>query len=361
MGRIYNRLIRKDQDSLLDSIWENIEHGDGDCGSDSPDSEDLEDLRSRIARATEKRSKRVRLLYAGVAAAAFLAVCFPIARIIQDPGNGTPTDRLKSMGVAVSEAQVSLIMDNDISLALSDSAEVRTCEGKEAYIVGSPGIEVEVGSGRILKLEVPSGKQFHLTLSDGTSVWLNSESVLEYPASFEGLRNRTVKLSGEAFFEVTRNEECPFIVELAEDGRIEVLGTSFNVNSYPENGCSITTLISGKIAYSMNDNENSIIIHPDQQIRAGAETGTAEVLNVETGATTDWKGGNITFDDEKLSVLARRLSRMYGIEIVVDSRVADYTFTGRISYDKGVDFITRLLEETSGIVCEIKDGKIILN
>lgn len=361
MGRIYNRLIGKDQDGLLDSIWEDIENGDVDCGTDSPDSEDLEDLRSRIARATEKRRKSARLLYAGVAAAAFLAVCFPLARIIQSPDNGTPTDRLKSMGVAVSEAQVSLIMDNDISLALSDSAEVRICEGKEAYIVGSRGIEVEVGGGRILKLEVPSGKQFHLTLSDGTSVWLNSESVLEYPASFEGLRNRTVRLSGEAFFEVTRNEECPFIVELAENGRIEVLGTSFNVNSYPENGCSVTTLVSGKISYSLNDSENSITIHPDQQIRAGADMGTAEVLNVETGATTDWKRGNITFDDEKLSVLARRLSRMYGIEIVVDSRVADYTFTGRISYDKGVDFITRLLEETSGIVCEIMDGKIILN
>lgn len=357
MGNIYDRRIRKDDDGLLDRIWEDI----GDGTSEETSRDDFRDLQKRISSAGKRRRNTVTALSAGAAAAALvLFLCLPPGKVFPGAGNDTPTDMLISMGVAVSDAQVSLRMDNDISLSLSDSASVTTSEEKETYIVSSPGIEVEVGNGRILKLEVPSGRQFHLTLSDGTSVWLNSESALEYPASFDGLGSRTVRLVGEAFFEVARDENCPFIVELEGNEKIEVLGTSFNVNSYPENECNVTTLLSGSISYLQEGSDN-IILRPDQQIRTGRTGDSTEVVDVESDTAIDWKGRVITFENESLPVLARRLSRMYGIEIIVGSHLSDCTFTGRISYDKGVDFITRLLTETSGISCEVRDGRIILD
>lgn len=357
MTRIYGKKLRGSEDSLMDRMWEKL---DGIPHDETGITDGLGDLRNRIRSAERRRRRTVGIISAaGAAAALLLMLWIPLRPDF--PNGKTPIAKLKSMGVTVSEEQVSLKMDNDISLALTDSAMFRSDGGQKTSTVSSPGIEVEVGKERMLRLEVPSGKQFRLTLSDGTSVWLNAESVLEYPASFEGLECRTVKLEGEAFFEVARDEECPFIVSLGNGESIKVLGTSFNVNSYPDNDCNVTTLISGKIAYRQETSEEETLLLPDQQISVSKSEGSAEIREVDTEQSVDWKGRFLTFENEKLPVLARRLSRMYGIEIIVGEHLSDCAFTGRISYDKGVEFITELIEETSGIRCRVIDGKIILD
>ena len=159
--------------------------------------------------------------------------------------------------------------------------------------------------------------------------------------------------------EIFTHERLNTMVENGE--KIKVLGTSFNVNAYPDNENNVTTLISGMISYTQPDSGSDHILHPDQQISVDKTSGTAAISKVETESAVSWKGHIISFEDEKLPVLARRLSRMYGIEIIVGEHLHDQSFSGRISYDKGVEFITELIEETSGIVCEVRNGKIILN
>ena len=356
---MYDKKIHRSEDALTDRLWQEI--GDAaDYGT--PDSGDIGDLRQRIRQAERRRSRTAGILSAaGAAAVLFLILWLPMKSGFSPKDNDSPLAQLKSMGVAVSDKQVSLKMDNDISLSLADSALFTSGTDRQTSIVSSPGIEVEVGNERMLRLEVPSGKQFRLTLSDGTEVWLNSDSVLEYPASFDGCSHRDVYLTGEAYFEVARDEDCPFIVNLDNDEKIEVLGTSFNVNSYPDNDCNVTTLVSGKIAYRHDSSDKEVILLPDQQICVDRAEGSAEIREVDAGTTVDWKGNYLTFENESLPVLARRLSRMYGIEIIVGEHLAGHTFTGRISYDKGVDFITKRIEETSGIRCSVSDGKIILD
>lgn len=357
MTRIHNRKITEDEDKVLDRLWKEISDQPSEF---NPCDADFQDICRRIDAAKKRKRKIVTIFSAaGAAAVLTIAVCLPFRHA--EDSTDTPATRLKSMGIAVSDEQVALRMDNDISLSLTDSASFKIDSDKETSVVNSSGIEIEVGSERILRLEVPSGKQFHLRLADGTSVWLNAESSIEYPASFDDKTSRTVKLVGEAFFDVTRDESKPFIVELADGGSIRVLGTSFNVNAYPDNDKEVTTLLSGKISYRQDASGEEMTLLPDQQISVDRSDGKAEIQNVESSASADWKGRMITFDNESLPSLAKRLSRMYGIEIIVGEHLSDYAFSGRISYDKGVDFITGLMKETSGISCEIKDGKIFLN
>lgn len=325
MAGIHDRKIRKNENDLLDSIWAGLQDSPADF---SPEEEDLRDIRDRIMK---KRRKTAGILSAaGIAAALFFMIFIPAWFRNEGSGEDSPVAKLRSMGVSVSDEQVSLKMDDD-------------------------------SSGRMLRLDVPSGKQFSLKLADGTSVWLNSESSIEYPASFDGCQERTVRLSGEAFFDVVKDPDRPFIVELGNGESIRVLGTSFNVDAYPDNESNVTTLVSGKISYRQEAAGRDLVLVPDQQISVDRSDGSAEIQPVETSASVDWRGRMITFEDEKLPSLARRLSRMYGIEIIVGEHLSEYAFSGRISYDKGVDFITRLMKETSGITCEIKDGKIYLD
>lgn len=357
MQKIHYRKIKENEEGLLDGIWNGLERLPEDTQAGRAN---FSDVRKRIRAEERKRRNILRTAYSACAAAALFFMIWLPLRHSGDTRDRTPLAVLKSMGVDVSEAQVSLKMDNDISITLSDSASLVSRVNNGTSVVCSSGIEAEVGNDRMLRLEVPSGRQFHLSLSDGTSVWLNSDSSIEYPASFDGLETRKVRLSGEAFFDVARNEECPFIVELPDGEMIRVLGTSFNVNAYPDNESNVTTLVSGMISYSQSDSRTDHVLQPAQQIKVDRTDGTAEISDADTDSATSWKGRIITFNDEKLPTLAKRLSRMYGIEIIVGAHLHDQSFSGRISYDRGVEFITELMEETSGIICEVRDGKIIL-
>ena len=209
-------------------------------------------------------------------------------------------------------------------------------------------------------VRVPRGNEYRLILSDGTKVWLNASSTLEYPASFEGKKERRVRLTGEAFFEVCRNEKCPFYVETGNQESVQVLGTSFNINAYPENSKHFTTLVTGKISYQVEEGKEPIILSPDQQVSFDCVSGDMKVAQVDASAFTAWKDGWIYFEDETLPDLAKRLSRVYGVEIKVAERLRNYSFSGKISYERGVDYITRLMEETNGVVCEVENGVLWL-
>src|SRR5690606_24289275 len=114
-------------------------------------------------------------------------------------------------------------------------------------------------------LKVPYGKRFNLILSDGTMVYLNSGTSIKYPVKFPNKGNRQVYLSGEAFFEVTENKEKPFIVATDDGMKVKVLGTSFNVKSYPEDGNIETTLIKGKVRNMEQNLSKEVDLSPSEK------------------------------------------------------------------------------------------------
>lgn len=352
---IPKREIGEDETELLEHLWAHeVESSDSDISLDT----DFEELQKRIRRKTNAR-RRNRIVTGGGIAAVLMIFFFILHANLEVVPNSEAIAQLRELGVTIDDSQVILTMDGEQYISLdsaasiqhiSDNISLHTSEGEKLALTGK----------RMLKLEVPAGKHFQMTLSDGTQVWLNASSSLEYPASFEGKKERRVKLVGEAFFEVKRDEEMPFYVEVGANESIRVLGTSFNVNAYPESKEHVTTLLSGKISYSFHQEQEAIVLAPDQQVTLDCSKGKTEVAHVDASAFVAWKDGWIYFEDECLETLALRLSRLYGIRIEVDDRLKSCAFSGKISYERGVDYITRLMAETAGIVCQVEDGVIKL-
>lgn len=351
---IPQRRIEGYEDELLDQLWQQLHattvHTD-------VSQADYNDLLQRIARHKRRQHRRMVLAVSGMAAV--LLFCIWMFRPASPPSPSGAIAQLHELGVTTAHNQVTLKAGNTVVIPLEHDACIECREAENVDLCTPEGKYCALPNESMLVLEVPAGQHFHMTLSDGTEVWLNASSVLEYPASFEGRKERRVKLSGEAFFDVSRNEQCPFYVETEEES-ICVLGTSFNVNAYPQNDMHSTTLVSGKVSYRNRNTDKELMLSPNQQVRLRCADGQTSLAQVRATDFIAWRNGQIYFEDEKLPDLARRLSRLYGIEIEVAPCLAHYTFSGRLGFDRGVDYITRLITETTDIRCTIHNGVIQL-
>ena len=165
-------------------------------------------------------------------------------------------------------------------------------------------------------------------LADGTKVWLNSGSELQFPTLFAG-DLREVKLTGEAFFKVMKNEKQPFRVK-AKDLNIEVLGTSFNVVSYDDEKQAEVVLVEGKIKLSSERNQvkkSFGIMHPGQKIVYNSGIQSVESTDVAVDKYISWRDGNLIFLDDKMEEVVKRLSRWFNVEIIFnDPEIKSYTY-----------------------------------
>ncbi len=176
-----------------------------------------------------------------------------------------------------------------------------------------------------LKISVPTGSEYRLTLGDGTAVWLNSETVFEYPAVFTG-GSREVKLSGEGYFEVARNEEMPFTVTAPNDVQVTVLGTSFNLSAYGADRESVATLVTG--AVEVCSGTECVQLTPGRQAVIDNSAGGIVVAEVDTKLYTSWTQGVFEFDMMPLEDVAARLSRWYDVRFVFEGDSGRKLFTG---------------------------------
>jgi len=165
-------------------------------------------------------------------------------------------------------------------------------------------------------------------LADGTKVWLNSGSSLQSPMLFTG-DLRTVKLTGEAYFEVTRDEKKPFRVK-AGDLNIEVLGTSFNVVSYAEDRQSEVVLVEGKVnLFTEKDQVKKVfgILYPGQRAIYKEDSQMIAAEKVEVDKYISWREGNLIFRNDNMEDVVRRLSRWFNVEIIIkDPEIKNYGY-----------------------------------
>ena len=162
-------------------------------------------------------------------------------------------------------------------------------------------------------LEVPKGSEFKIVLGDGTQVWMNAQTKLSYPESFQGER-REVFLAGEAYFEVAYDVEKPFVVKTADMG-ITVLGTSFNVKAYPEDEYVITTLVTGSVSQEYIKSGKEVVLSPSDQAIYTKSNGVLKVGQVDVNESISWKDGRIILKDCSLKEIFRELVRWYDFEV----------------------------------------------
>ena len=154
-------------------------------------------------------------------------------------------------------------------------------------------------------LYVPAGQRACITLQDGTIVWLNAQSTLIYPSHFYG-KERIVSITGEAFFEVSKDKEKPFIVT-AQDAKIRVLGTKFNVYSYPDTKQIKTSLIEGAVQVFYKSKQ--VILRPNEE--SIAQDGKLTVSNIKNPDMLLWRNGIYSFNNERLVEIVRKLELYY--------------------------------------------------
>ena len=189
------------------------------------------------------------------------------------------------------------------------------------------------------------GDQQQFLLADGSKVWLNAASTLKYPVSFTG-KERKVELSGEAYFEVAKNTDMPFRIQI-RDARIEVLGTSFNVMAYEDEPISKTTLVDGAIKVVQGAQE--LTLQPGEQAQiANAASGVSSpiqlIRGVDQGSIVAWKNGDLEFKDDDLHTVMREIARCYNMEVKYEGNIPVKTFTGNFSRKVGLQQILKQLE-----------------
>lgn len=188
---------------------------------------------------------------------------------------------------------------------------------------------------------IPKRKEYQVLLPDGSKVWLNSESSLKFPVAFVG-KTREVELTGEAYFEVAKNKEKPFIVTV-NDTKIEVLGTQFNVNAYTS--MINTTLVEGSV--KLNHKDKEVVLKPGQ---SGINTNDRLIVrNADVEEITAWKNGYFVFRDESIQSIMEKISRWYDIIVQYEGDVGQRAFYGKVSkYDDVADLLKSM--EMTGIV-----------
>lgn len=206
-------------------------------------------------------------------------------------------------------------------------------------------------------MTTPRGRQFQVLLPDGTKVWLNAASSLTYPTAFTG-NNRTVALTGEAYFEVARNKAKPFKVKLNEQTEVEVLGTHFNVNAYQEEGKIKATLLEGSVRVKALKHTQVLAPGQQAQIMEGKnEIKIARNVNVEY--VMAWKNGLFNFDGASLKEVMNQLARWYNIEVVYPNGVPDMYFGGEMSRNLNLSEVLMGLQDAR-VQFRIEDNKKLI-
>lgn len=211
---------------------------------------------------------------------------------------------------------------------------------------------------KLNNLEIPRGGEFHITLEDGTEVWLNAQTSLKYPEAFSDTL-RAVEITGEGYFKVAKDNSRPFIVRTAGQ-LIKVYGTEFNVNSYEDDEEVLTTLVEGSISLTSDGHStNELMLAPGHQAVFSKSADETIVKTVDTEVVTSWRNDMFVFDDLTLDKIMRQLSRWYDFDYEFrDEASSQIVFKGRIPrYGKFGDALM-ILEKSGGLNFQV-EGKTI--
>ena len=244
-------------------------------------------------------------------------------------------------------------------IAEQNGTDIMIEDGSMAY---HPG-EADKGTIAFNTMFTPRGRQYQFTLPDGTKVWLNAASSIRYPTSFTG-KKRTVQITGEVFFEVTRNVNKPFIVSIGKDASVEVLGTSFNIKSYDNEGDIQTTVVTGLVKVENTSPglppsvNKETLLEPGQQavVIPVGERGQSSIdknfraITVQHDVDIDkiiaWKKGHFNFEGSSLVQVMKELERWYDIEVVYDGVPPAINFYGKMGRDLTLKDLLDALEKS---------------
>lgn len=206
---------------------------------------------------------------------------------------------------------------------------------------------------------VPAGQRINLILSDNTNLWLNANTEFKYPTEFSK-KNRTVYLDGEAYFEVSKDENKPFIVKTSK-GDVHVTGTSFNVEAYSKFDNFVTSLFEGGVDIYIKDNK-SVTLFPNEL--GILENNQFLIKNITDNDHYLWKDGLISFRNKGIEEILISLEKYFDIEIQINtSNLPQHTYTGKFRHSDGVEYALRVLQKSINFYYsrDVDSGIIFIN
>lgn len=235
-------------------------------------------------------------------------------------------------------------------IASENGAKILIRNGQLAY----EGQQDET-SGTVLynTISTPRGRQFAMTLPDGSRVWLNAVSSLRYPLNFTG-DLREVELSGEGYFEITANAAAPFVVK-NDSLRVQVLGTAFNMMCYSDEANVRTTLVSGAVKVSRASQVT--MLKPGEQLRSGDKQW--RVVKADVDEVLAWKNGLFQLNKTDVATIMRQIARWYDVEVQYAGAIPGIKLEGFIKREKGLEEAIAILQ-ASGLSCKLYDRKLIV-
>lgn len=255
-----------------------------------------------------------------------------------------------------------LYLDNGEQVVLADNNTVvveDSLSGRIEQVDKSLVYQTEstVKEERLNVLEIPNGGEFQVTLADGTKVCLNAGTKLTYPIAFVG-KERRVHLEGEGYFEVKRDENKPFIVEI-KGMEVKVLGTSFNLRSFAADNRSTATLISGKI--EVKTSSRRVELSPNHQADLWVGENKLDVREVDAAVYSAWTKGRFVFRRERLETILDDVSRWYNVTVFYEqSSAKDILFSGIMERYADISKTLEMLEKTGKVSFIIDEQKIIV-
>jgi transmembrane sensor len=238
-------------------------------------------------------------------------------------------------------------------LARQGAAEIS--KSKEGVLVYDAKSGTETSKININTLATPKGGQYKMLLSDGSKVWLNASSSIRFPSVFPA-SERKVEITGEAYFEVAKDKSKPFKVKFNRS-EVQVLGTSFNIMAYPEEGPSRTTLVEGSV-FIKNVGQNKRLV-PGQQA-AVLSTGQIKTQYISLDGALAWKNGLFYFKDASIEEVMRQISRWYDVQVEYSGKIPLRQFTGKISRNVNLSEVSGMLRY-AGVHCRIQGDKMIVD
>jgi transmembrane sensor len=247
---------------------------------------------------------------------------------------------------------------NQATLTLANGQKIMVTRGLSGQLAVQNSTVISAAQNAIVYSSNKSGDQFSmntlatargeqspypLVLPDGTRVWLNAQSSITFPTTFTG-KERIVKVTGEAYFEVKHDQAHPFKVQTAQQ-TIEDVGTAFDVNAYTDEQATTTTLVEGKVKV------NHLLLSPGQQ------TDGSKIKTVNTDIYTAWKDGNFHFEGEDIHSVMRQLARWYNIDVIYEGDSKE-TFYADISRNRNISATLKVLQNSKGIKFKVEGRRV---
>lgn len=323
-----------------------------------------ENLKDRIAASLEleqkrSRRKRIRNFSLGIAAVLTLFLGIKVA-FKQEEKTISPIEQFAKNAVTIASFEksdkVQLVLSGQESINIADSSTIAYNKSGNKISVNDKQLsQKESSEPQYNTVLVPYGKRAHLSLSDGTLVWLNSGSKLIYPTAFN-TATREVFLEGEGIFDVSHNAAKPFFVKAANNYSVRVLGTLFNVSCYAGDNKVSTALLRGKVkvAYAKkglfaNDSLQSTLT-PGMVATLNLKKQTIQTLKQDVEPLFSWRIGYYEFSKEKLPSVLAKLTRYYNVTFVTNGEISKTeTYSGAFKLNDDLEKVVKTLEATTNL------------